>query len=59
MREFVVTAVILTPGACGRGDLGGTTNPVDPVDPLDPRACARLVFRVRETLRLQKKSSPA
>ena len=28
------------------------TNPVDPVDPVDPAACAKLGFRLRETLLL-------
>ena len=28
------------------------TNPLDPLDPLDPAACAKLVFRLRETLLL-------
>ena len=48
----MLTTVILTPGAC-EGRLRAAlddTNPLDPVDPLDPRACAKVVFRVRETL---------
>ena len=28
------------------------TNPVDPLDPLDPAVCAKLGFRLRETLLL-------
>ncbi len=59
MREFGLTHVILTTGACRGGseprlltplplDPLDPLDPVDPVDPVDPEACANLRFRIRE-----------
>ena len=56
LMEFVLTPVILTPGACGREGPGGdflhrfVWIVVDWLDPVDLAGCSKLGFRLRDTL---------
>ena len=50
LREFGLTHVILTTGACWGGSVPRTLTPfpADPADPADQEACAKVGFRLRE-----------